>query len=73
MGALGVDLYKINLDDNNIFYEDDPDTTIVVAWRNKFGKSRALIKNIGEELIPVAWHPRRWWDWCLPEEKEKKK
>ena len=19
----------------------------------------------------VAWHPTRWWDWCLPEDKKK--
>ena len=21
--------------------------------------------------MPIAWHPSRWWDWCVPnEEKE---
>ena len=19
----------------------------------------------------VAWHPRRWWDWCMPEDEKK--
>ena len=19
----------------------------------------------------VAWHPERWWDWCLPEDEKK--
>ena len=28
MDILGVDLDKINLDDDNNFYEDDPDTII---------------------------------------------
>ena len=47
MGVLGVDLDKINLDDDNIFYEDDPDTIInvrLLAWRNKFEKHKALKK-----------------------------
>ena len=26
MGVLGVDLDKLNLDDDNNFYEDDPET-----------------------------------------------
>ena len=21
--------------------------------------------------MPVAWHPKRWWDWCLPEDEKK--
>ena len=30
-----------------------------------------LKKDISKELMPVAWHPTRWWDWCLPEDKKK--
>ena len=22
--------------------------------------------------MPIAWHPSRWWDWCVPEDKKKK-
>ena len=45
IGILGIDLDKINLDDDNNFYEDGPDTTIYVrllAWCNKFEKRKAL-------------------------------
>ena len=21
--------------------------------------------------MPTTWHPTRWWDWCLPEDKKK--
>ena len=24
---------------------------------------------ISKELMPIAWHPNRWWDWCMSEEK----
>ena len=57
MGILGVEIYQINLDDDNNFYEDDSDTGIhvrVLAWHNKFEKCKALKKYISKELIPVA-------------------
>ena len=22
--------------------------------------------------MPIAWHPSRWWDWCVPEDDKKK-
>ena len=43
MGILGVDLDKINLD--NDFYKDDPETTIhvrLLAWCHKFEKRKAF-------------------------------
>ena len=30
-------------------------------------------KDISKELMPVAWHPTRWQDWCMPEDEKKKK
>ena len=51
MGIFGLDLDKINLNDDNNFYEDDPDTIIYLrclALCNKFEKRK--------ELMPVAWH-----------------
>ena len=29
------------------------------------------LKKIDEKLMPVAWHPKRWWDWCFPEDEKK--
>ena len=23
--------------------------------------------------MPVAWHRKGWWDWCVPKKKKKKK
>ena len=45
MGILGSDLDKINLDDDNNFYEYDPYAIIHVkflTWRNKLDKNKAL-------------------------------
>ena len=44
---LTVDLDKNNLENDDNFYEDDPDTIIYVrllAWRNNFKKRKALKK-----------------------------
>ena len=52
---LPVDLDKINLDNNNNFREDDPNTSFHVkhlAVHNGFKKRKALNKKIGEELTP---------------------
>ena len=23
--------------------------------------------------MPVEWHPRRWWDWCMSKDENKKR
>ena len=28
-------------------------------------------RKIADELAPVAWHPDRWWDWCIDIEEKK--
>ena len=30
------------------------------------------LKELNEELMPVAWHPKRWWNSCMPEGEKKK-
>ena len=27
--------------------------------------------SIKKELLPVVWHPSRWWDWCVSEDEKK--
>ena len=73
IGILNIDLNCINLDDNNLD-ENDHITIIhvrLLAWHIKFEKRKALKKDIREELMPVAWHPNRWWDWCMSEDEKK--
>ena len=50
MGILGVDLDKMNLDDDN-FYEDCSDTIIhirILAWHNKFKNAQHLQKRLAK-------------------------
>ena len=66
MGILNIDLNNINVDNN--FDEDDPDTIILIrllAWYIKFDKRKALTKELHEKLMLIAWHPKRWWNSCV--------
>ena len=34
-------------------------------------KRKAQKAKIKEELLPIAWHPLTWWDWCVPEDEKR--
>ena len=73
MGIVTIDLNNINHEDTN-YNKDDIKTVIQVrllAWHIKFKKREALKKDINEELILVAQHPKGWWNFCMPKEEEK--
>ena len=42
-----------------------------MVWRNRLKQDKAFTKELGKELLPAAWRPTRWWDWCMPEDEEK--
>ena len=59
------------------YYYDDyfTDDDGVIKWHNeeshkKFKAQKASIK---EELLPIAWQPLRYYDWCVPRIKNKRK
>ena len=33
----------------------------ILAWHSKFS----------EELMPIAWHPKRWWNFCMSEDERR--
>ena len=41
-------------------------------WSEGYQKRKAQKAKIKDQLMPIAWHPSRWWDWCVPEEERKK-
>ena len=45
----------------------------VIGWYDGYQKRRAQRAKIKEELMPIAWHPSRWWDWCMSEEEKKER
>ena len=72
MCIVNIDLNNINLDNN--YDEDDPDTNILIkhlAWHIKFEKHKAFKNELNEELMPIAWHPEKWWKvYMLKDEKK---
>ena len=50
------------------YYDDDE----LNKWHNGYKKRKAQRAKIRKELMPIAWHPSRWWDWCIPEVEKKR-
>ena len=37
----------------------------LLACHSKFKKRKTLKKTISEELMPIAWHPKKGWNFCM--------
>ena len=59
MDILNIDLNNIDLDNTND--KDDPDTIIFWLGILNLKNENHLIKSY---LIPIAWHPKRWWNFA---------
>ena len=60
-----VSCYQIELcGDNDDYYYDDK----LIEWYDGYEKREARKAKLKEELLPIAWPPSRWWDWCFPED-----
>ena len=49
-------------------YGDDNE---LIEWYKGYHKQKAQKASIKEELVPIAWHPSRWWNWCVPKDEKK--
>ena len=54
--------------DNNDYCNDDE----LLEWYEGYQERTVQKASIKEELMPLAWIPSRWWDWCVPEDKRKR-
>ena len=43
----------------------------LLVCRSKFETRKALKKKISEELMSIAWHPKRWYNFCMSEDEKK--
>ena len=43
----------------------------LLSWHIRFEKRKVLKKELNEELMPVAWHPNRWWHSWMSEDEKK--
>ena len=42
-----------------------------IKWYDGYQKPKAKKAQIKKKLMLIAWHPSRWWDWCVPEDEKK--
>ena len=54
-----------------MWYKEFDDDDVLIMWRDAYIKRKAQKSKIKEELMFVAWHPGRWWNWCVPEDEKK--
>ena len=42
----------------------------LIEWYEGHKGRKAQKSRIKKELMPIAWHPSRYWDWCMSEDKK---
>ena len=52
-----------------LWHDYDDDT--LIEWYKGYQKRKSQKVKIKKKLIPIAWHPSRWWNWCVPEDEKK--
>ena len=52
-------------------YCDDDDEDNFFKWYDSYKKCKTQKASIKEELMPITWHPSRYWDWCMSEDEKK--
>ena len=62
---------KLWYDYNDSEYCDDDIEDNFFKWHEGYEKRMVQKASIKEELLPITWHPSRYWDWCMSEEKKK--
>ena len=71
----GVDMwYDDYYDDDGNHWDDDAyycNEDNFFEWYEGYRKRKAQKASIKEELLPIAWHPWRYWDWCISEDEKK--
>ena len=50
--------------------DDDWYNNKLINWYDGHKKRKAQKAKITAELMFIAWHPSRWWDWCVPNDEK---
>ena len=53
-------------DDDGDYWDGDDNEGKFFEWYDGHKKRNIQKVSIKEELLLIAWHPSRWWDWCVP-------
>ena len=59
--------YDDYYDDDDGHWDNDDNKHKFFEWYDGYKKWKAQKTKIKKELMPIVWHPSRWWDWCVPE------
>ena len=54
---------------NDDYCDDDNDE--LFEWYDGYKKRKAQKASIKKELMPITWHPSRWWDWYMAGDEKK--
>ena len=57
-------------DDNDGHWDSDDEDKFFDGY-DGYKKQKAQKAKIKKELMPITWHPSRYWDWCMSEDKKK--
>ena len=57
-------------DDGDYWFTEGDDDDKFFKWYDGYKKRKAQKAKINKELLPIAWHPSRWWDWCVREDEK---
>ena len=52
-------------------YDDYCNDDKLIEWYEGHKKRKAKKAKIKAELMPIAWYPSRWWDWCVNDDQKK--
>ena len=57
-----------------MWYDDDYayNDNEMIKWYEGYNRCRAQKAEIKDDLMPIAWHPSRWYDWCVSEDEKKR-
>ena len=61
-----------NYDNNGDHWDDDNNEDKFFEWDDGYKKRKAQKAKIKEEILPITWHPSRYLDWRVSQDKKKK-
>ena len=59
--------------DDGDHWDNDDDEDKFFNWYEGYKKHKVQKASIKKELMPIAWHPSRHWDWSMMNKKETEK
>ena len=75
--AIDIDLYSLRFVPDWFVSQEmhDSDDWLIrwwcnnrlIKWYDGYKKQNTQKASIKEGLLPIAWHPSRYWDWCMSE------